>query len=194
MKTAKEMLRAIKIELGMSVELATMKLEDGVTIIEAEVFEAGQPVMIVTEDEQKIPLPVNEEGYVLEDGMLLIVTETGVIAEIKEKATEEEAPETEEEVAASEKPTTTPVAKKVVEAVTKETHFSSEDGKNEIPNIVLEVIAKVVDDKLEAFKTELQAEKEEVELSEVKPITHNPNSVELKEAPKGLVAFLNSRK
>ena len=68
--------------LGMEVKLGTRKLDDGVTTIEAEEFEAGFQVVIVTEDEQKIPLPVGE--YKLEDGLMLVVTEEGLIAEIKE--------------------------------------------------------------------------------------------------------------
>lgn len=189
MNKATQTLNAIKVALGIETEaevsLATMKLDDGVTVIEAEVFEAGNAVMIVTEDEQKIALPVGD--YKLEDGTMLIVAEEGVIAEIKEEQAEDEAPETEEEVAATNAPTAAPVAKKVIEAVTKESHFSSD-----IPTVVLEAIAKVVDDKLAEFKAELS--KEDLELSEdVKGISHNP-TVELKEAPKGLMGFLNSRK
>jgi phosphoglycolate phosphatase-like HAD superfamily hydrolase len=47
-------------------ELATMKLMDGVTVLEADAFEAGMEVFIVTEDEQRVALPVGE--YELEDG------------------------------------------------------------------------------------------------------------------------------
>ena len=41
----------------MEVKLEMMKLADGVTMLEADSFEAGMSVVIVTEDEQKIPLP-----------------------------------------------------------------------------------------------------------------------------------------
>ena len=45
--------------LGMEkVELASMKLMDGVTVLEADAFEPGMEVFIVTEDEQRIALPV----------------------------------------------------------------------------------------------------------------------------------------
>ena len=57
--------------LGMNkVELATMKLMDGVTILEADAFEAGMEVFIVTEDEQRVALPVGE--YQMEDGRMLV--------------------------------------------------------------------------------------------------------------------------
>ena len=174
---------------AVEVKLEQMKLDDNSTTIEAEVFEADQPVMIITEDEQQIPLPVGEYG--LEDGRILVVQEEGVIFEVKDKEEEvaEEEPAMEEEVAASEK-TVAPVAKKVVESVSKESYFSkaSEDD-------IIEFISKVVDLKLQALQSEV---KEEVELSEVKPITHNPeNKVEMTinvAKGNGIVDFLNNRK
>ena len=39
-----KILNKVRTLLGMEVALESMKLEDGVTIIEAEVFEAGEPV------------------------------------------------------------------------------------------------------------------------------------------------------
>ena len=83
---------AIRTLLGMEVKLATMKLENG-TVLEAESFEKDYEVFIVTEDE-KVALPVGE--YTMEDGKMLIVTEEGIISEIKE-VSGEETPE--EEVA-----------------------------------------------------------------------------------------------
>lgn len=181
MSKASDTLNAIKTALGMEVEvkLATMKLEDGVTVIEAETFEAGQAVVIVTEDEQKIALPEGE--YVLEDGMILKVEEEGIIASISEREEEVKEEEVEEEVAASNKPTETATPKKVVEAVTKESYFSSED---------MDAIGKLIDSKLAEFKSNLtlstdvqneeeKEERKEVELTDVpasKPITHNPEN------------------
>jgi hypothetical protein len=127
MKT--NVLTQIKQLLGMEVKLEMMKLADGMTMIEADSFDPEMAVVIVTEDEQKIPLPVGE--YELEDGRILVVAVEGIIAEIKEK--EEEAPEVEIEVEAPEAPVaeeevmaeaevTTP--KKTVESIIKETFFS----------------------------------------------------------------------
>jgi len=174
------------------IKMASMKLDDGVTVIEAEAFEAGQPVSIKTEDEQLIALPIGE--YTLEDGMMLVVVEEGMIDSIGEK--QEEEPVVEEEVAASEGATSTPATpKKVIEAVTKESHFSKE-----MPESVLLAISEVVKSELEAFKTEFKAEQEKAtELSkeeEVETIKHNPEATNLsKEKPaKGLINFLNNRK
>jgi hypothetical protein len=76
------------------VELAQIKLIDGVTILEAESFEAGMPVFVVAENGDKVPAPIGE--HELEDGKILVITEEGVIAEIKEKEVEEVVEETAE--------------------------------------------------------------------------------------------------
>ena len=77
---AKEMLSQITALLNAKVSLAQMTLENG-TIIEAEAFEAGQSVFIVTEDD-KVPLPVGD--YEIEGGKILSVQEEGIIATIKD--------------------------------------------------------------------------------------------------------------
>ena len=163
-----------------------MKLDDGTTVIEAEVFEAGNPVMIVTEDEQMIPLPVGVYG--LEDGRELEVQEEGVIFEVREVAAEEEeAPVEEAPVAASEKPAVMPVAKKVVESVSKESYFSKQE--------VEEMISKAIEAKLsEIIKVEEVVE--EVELS-AKPIVQNPERISFTSRMNekgGLTSFLNNIK
>ena len=182
--------------LGMEVKLGTRKLDDGVTTIEAEEFEAGFQVVIVTEDEQKIPLPVGE--YKLEDGLMLIVSEEGLIAEIKEEEVveeviEEEAKkeeEYEEEVEASTEEAK-PI-KKTVESIVKETFFSEMEAlkkENEELKAELEKFSKVENNEntneeavVESTEESTEEVKEEVvELSEeveaaAKPITHNPEN------------------
>ena len=161
-----QILNKVRVLLGMEVKLETMKLGDGVTVLEAEMFEAGNEVFVVTEDEQKIALPVGE--YELEDGRILIVVEEGVISEIKEKEVEEEeveeeAPIEEEAKKEQEMETAKAAPKKIVESMIKESFFSEIEAlKNE--NI--------------ALKAELSKLKEakEVELSEVKPISFNPEN------------------
>lgn len=181
-------LTTIKLE-AQEVSLEQMKLDDNTTVIEAEVFEAGNPVMIVTEDEQMIPLPVGEYG--LEDGRMLVVQEEGVIFEIKDAVVEEEAPAEEqpmeEPVAASEKPAVAPVAKKVVESVSKESYFSKQE--------VEEMISKAIEAKLSEI-VKVEEKTEEVELS-AKPIVHNPEKVSLAtklNTEGGLTSFLNNIK
>jgi pectin methylesterase-like acyl-CoA thioesterase len=168
-------LNQIKQLLGMEVKLEQMKLADGMTVIEADSFESEMSVVIVTEDEQKIPLPVGE--YELEDGRILVVAVEGIISEIKEK--EEEAPEVEIEVEApeaevpveAEAEIATP--KKTVESIIKETFFSEMEAlkaENEELKAKLETFSKV--DPVAEVATEEATDK--VELEEVKPITFNP--------------------
>ena len=69
---SQELLSQIKNLLGMEdIALEKLNLENG-TVLEAESFDAGKEVFILSEDE-KIPLPIGE--YQLEDGRGLEVTE-----------------------------------------------------------------------------------------------------------------------
>lgn len=141
------------------VELATAKLDNG-TVLEAEAFEAGKEIFIITEDD-KVALPVGD--YTMEDGKMLVVAEEGIIAEIKDL--EEEA---EEEVEAEED-------KEEMGYVTKE----------ELAEAVSEIKAMIEDMKKEEMSEEVEAEvelseelpkevKEELSEPAAEPIAHNP--------------------
>ena len=169
----KSILNKVRTLLGMEVKLETMRLTDGVSMLEAEVFEAGQPVFILTEDEQRIALPVGD--YELEDGRILVVIEEGIIADIREAAEAEvevevEAPEAEVETGKmpEEEMAAAPTAKKIIESVTKESFFSEIEAlkkENE------ELKAKLV------LSSEVAEEVAPVELSEEpKPISFNPEN------------------
>ena len=166
MKTS--VINQIKTLLGMEVNLETMKLMDGITIFEADAFEMDKEVFIVTEDEQKIPVPIGE--YELEDGRMLIVEVEGIIMDVKEVATEEEvapeveAPEVEVEVEAE----ATPSAKKTIESVVKETFFA-EIEKLTQENIELKA-------QLEKLSKVDEVTNEVTELADVKPIAFNPEN------------------
>ena len=164
-----QILNKVRVLLGMEVKLETMKLMDGVTVIEAESFEPEMEVFVVTEDDQKIPVPVGE--YEMEDGRILVVEVEGIVKEVKEKEeeveeeVEVEAPEVEVEA----KETSAPTPKKTIESVVKESFFSE-----------IEALKK----ENETLKAELSAlknptiENTEVELSEEpKPISFNPENV-----------------
>jgi len=164
MKTS--VINQIKTLLGMEVKLETMKLMDGITIFEADAFEMDNEVFIITEDEQKIPVPIGE--YELEDGRILVVEVEGIILEIKEVATEEEvveeAPAVEEEVEAQ----ATPSAKKTIESVVKETFFA-EIEKLTQENIELKA-------QLEKLSKVDEVTNEVTELSDITPISFNPEN------------------
>ena len=170
----KSILNKVRTLLGLEVKLETMRLSDGVSMLEAESFEAGQPVFILTEDEQRIALPVGE--YELEDGRILVVIEEGVIADVREAAEPEVEVEVEEEVETGKMPEeemaqepAAPTAKKIIESVTKESFFSE-----------IEALKKENEElkaQLELSKTEVAEEVAPVELSEEpKPISFNPEN------------------
>jgi hypothetical protein len=153
--------------LGMEVKLETMKLDDNVTVIEAEAFEADNEVVVVTEDEQKIPLPVG--NYNLEDGRVLVVAEEGLIAEVKEKEEEvEEEVEVEKDEPMEEEMSDAPTkeVKKTIESVVKETFFSEMEAlKKENEELKAKLAGNV--------EVELASEEPTVD-----PISFNPENVQ----------------
>jgi hypothetical protein len=166
MKTS--VINQIKTLLGMEVKLETIKLIDGITIFEADAFEMGKEVFIITEDEQKIPVPIGE--YKMEDGRILVVVEEGIISELKEKeeeveeVIEEEAPEVEVEVEAE----ATPSAKKTIESIVKETFFAEIE---KLTNENIELKAK-----LENLSKVEEVAVEATELADIAPISFNPEN------------------
>ena len=177
--------------LGMEVKLEQRKLDDKVTVIEAESFEQGEEVMIITEDEQKIALPIGE--YKMESGEILVVAEEGIISELKEAEEEVVEEEVKEEVIEEEVEAATDESKpikKTVESIVKETFFSdmeklkkeNEELKSQLQELSKDPVAE--ESTPEAIKEEI---KEEVELSTeepkaneveaaAKPIVHNPEN------------------
>jgi hypothetical protein len=173
----KNVINQIKELLGMEVKLGTMKLSDGVTVLEAEMFEAGAEVFILAED-QKIALPVGE--YELEDSRILVVMEEGIISEIKDAVAEEEMPmeEPEVEVEVEAEAAAPKEIKKTVESIVKETFFSEMEAlkiENEELKAKLEMFSKV--EPTTEVATKETTEEVKVELEEVSPITFNPENV-----------------
>lgn len=151
----KQTLNKVKALLSIEVKLEQVKLVDGVTTLEAESFEAGYSVGIVTTD-GVIPAPVGE--YETVDGNIIVVEVEGQILEVKPKETETEV-ETPAEVKAPEMQT----AKKVVDTVTKETFF--EEVKVEIEKL---------ENENKSLKAELSALKVELSEASAKAIVPNP--------------------
>ena len=185
------LLEKIKAMLSNEVKLEQMLMGDGVTKIEADSFEAGKEVFVVTEDEQKIAVPVGE--YELEDGRILVIVEEGIISEIKEK--EEEVEEVEEEVkeeeveAMPEEEMSAPVStpKKTIESIVKESFFSEMEKLKEENEALKAELAKL--SKVDAIANEA------TELSETPtPISFNPENEAKteftkigKKAPRGIM-------
>lgn len=152
------------LNLQDEVKLESMKLENGTTI-EAEAFEANQEVFIVTEEDEKIALPVGE--YTLEDGRILVVAEEGIIAEVRaEEEAPEEAPATEVE--------------EVEQAEEEPKEEMSYATKEELSAAVEEMKAMIEEIKAMMSPKEEEMAAEEVDLSAdepaAKPIKHSPDT------------------
>lgn len=158
-----KVINEVKTLLGLEVKLAQMKLQDGVTVLEAESFEPGYSVGIVT-PEGIVPAPVGE--HILEDGRVLVIEQEGVIKEIKDAQTEQQMTEFESEVEieASEDVETQP--KKVVETISKEVYFAEIESLMKENSELKEQLKKL---------TELKEEiKKEVVEPAAEPISFNP--------------------
>ena len=179
MNTDRTLLNKARVLLGLEVKLEQMKLDNG-AILEAEVFEAGAEVFVVA-DEERVAVPVGE--YEAEDGMIIVVSDEGIIGEIKEASAEEEAPaETEaEEVEEEELSTETASPKKIVKSISEEMFFSEiEKLRTEINELKLsktEVVAEEVVVELSEEVKEVKEEKVELSADEVEGISHNPENV-----------------
>ena len=152
---------------GVEVTLETMKLKDGVTILEAEIFEAGQPVFIVAENDERVPAPIGD--HELEDGRILVITEEGVIAEIKEAMAEEETQEV-------------------------ETEMSKEDQFSELVKSIVTSMSIEVAKQIESVKTELSAQIAEVKTAQIEVKASTKAKPEVKETSNKNVKLTRNQK
>lgn len=146
------------IEQSQVVELAQAKLENG-TVLEAEAFESGKEIFILTDDE-KVAVPVGE--YTMEDGQILVVSEEGIIGEIKEAEAKEE-----EEVEASEE------VSEETELEEVEAEYATKEELAEVKSM-LEEIKAMIEKKEEMSEVEEQVKEELSETPATEAITHNP--------------------
>lgn len=180
---AETILDRIMVKLGITnepiaVELEQKKTEDGQAIFDADAFEIGQAVFIVTED-GKIPAPAGE--FALEDGNIIEVDENGVIVEIAKKEEEVKEEEIVEEVEAMDEPMKEEIKeemgkpKKTVKTKTEmeESYFSAQ-----IKELEAKFEARL--SALEAEKVQLSAENAQLNerlANEPAPHTaHNPEA------------------
>jgi len=139
----------LEAEEATKVELAQAKLDNG-TVLEAEAFEAGNEIFIVTEDE-KVAVPVGD--YTMEDGKILVVAEEGIIGEIKEAEAEEEVEAQEEEMA-----------------------YATKEELAEVKSMIEEIKAMIKDKEEMAEAKEEEMLKEELSKPAAAPLKHNPES------------------
>lgn len=155
----KSLITQLKVLLGSDVKFETVKTADGSATLEAESFEAGEAIFVVTDD-GNIPAPVGT--YDLEGGVQLVVEEEGIIAGVapqEEMSSEEYATKAELDA-----------LKQSIEALAQK--LSAQEAKSE----------PVEEESTEAEKLSSQKEAEEseaemkklVELAKGKPIKPNP--------------------
>ena len=183
------MLNQIKTLLNIEVKLEEQKLENG-TRVEAESFEKGKEIFILTDDE-KVAMPVGE--YLLEDGRLIVVAEEGIIDDVREVS--DEVPQKEEE------------AKDETEDLEKEEEEMEEEADVEdwagmekriknLEDAIADLKAKVGESNMEEEEVEMEEEvnrqpksrtvkeefneneqlKEELSQPAAAPIKHNPEA------------------
>ena len=174
MNTDRTLLNKARVLLGLEVKLEQMKLDNG-AILEAEVFEAGAEIFVVADDE-RVAVPVGE--YEVEGGMIIVVSDEGIIGEIKEAGAEEEAPaETEVEEVEEELSTETASPKKIVKSISEEMFFSEiEKLRTEINELKLSK-TEVVAEEVVVELSEVKEDKVELSAEEVEGITHNPENL-----------------
>ncbi len=190
---ATEILKKLMTDMSsVEVKLERMTLENG-TIFEAEKFEGGNEIFIVT-DEARIAVPVGD--YALEDGRVIVISEEGIIDRIdvkKEEEVEVKVPVEEVEVEASEESTKEETPKKVIESQTTEKHFSEKDEEDKMAVVedwegmekriqnLEDAVANLKRDKVEASSQidDLKAKNQELSAeSATKPIKHNPENAQ----------------
>ena len=179
-------------EEAVKVELAQIKTADGQAIMEADAFEIGQAVFVVTE-EGNIPVPMGE--YILEEGLKIKVDEQGVIVEVETEGAEEieeveakDMVEKEEEDMMGKDKMEAKMPKKIIKTKTEmeESYFNKFDAR-------LSAIERTNED-LKAVNVQLSAENEELkrQLAET-PAEHTKFNPEA-EAPRDIKFRIGARR
>ena len=184
----KSKLNQIKELLNIQVKLEEMKLENG-TVVSAESFEKDSEIFIVTDDE-KVAMPVGE--YLLEDGRLIVVSEEGLIADVRDVADDVPAKEDEE-------------GEEITSDLEQEDKEMAEDGEADVAdwrgmekriqnledaiadlkgdkeakmeNVEEEEMSEEKSNVLKSRTVKEEFSKEELSEASSKPIKHNPETV-----------------
>jgi len=169
----KKPLNKIMAALSLEVKLEQVSLIDGVTILEAEAFEPGYSIGIVTE-EGIVPAPAGE--YETTEGKMISVVTDGIIETCTDKEAAKEDESIVEEEMNKEVPAAGATPKKIVDIVTRETFFA------EVEKEILEMEVKFTEEK-GILEAEISRLKTELSEAAAPAIVHNP---EPKQATKTL--------
>ena len=156
-ETLSKIMQILNLSEEVKVEAAQATLENG-TILEAEAFEPGNEVFIVTDDE-RVAVPVGE--YEMEDGRILVVAEEGIIGEIREAG--EEAP-------AEEAPAEEPAAEE--ELAEEEMNYVTREELAEVVNEIKKMVEEMMSEREENMAAEKLSKAKPVR----KPMKHNPEA------------------
>lgn len=170
------MLNQIKTLLNIEVRLEERKLENG-TRVEAESFEKGKEIFILTDDE-KVAMPVGE--YLLEDGRLLVVAQEGIIDDVREVSNE--VPQKEEEPASVTEDLSEEDDKKKDEKKKEEKMADVGDWEGmekriqNLEDAIADIKSRLGEKEMEDQEVEdsIKKIKEELSMPSASPIRHNP--------------------
>lgn len=169
-----EKLNQIKIALGMEVKMAEAMLEDGVTKVEAEAFEPGKKIFVVSESGEKGPAP--EGIHTTEDGTKVTVDANGTITAVEKPEPKEEKVEIEVEAAKEDLPPTGDV---VTEPVKTEADIMKENMEKMIMQCMeaVEEVAKevaTIKEEMASYKTKMEKLSKEPAGSKFNTFSSNP--------------------
>ena len=165
------MLNQIKTLLNIEVKLEERKLENG-TRVEAESFEKGKEIFILTDDE-KVAMPVGE--YLLEDGRLIVVAQEGIIDDVREVSNE--VPQKEEEPASVTEDLSEEDDKKKEEKMADVGDWEGMEKRiQNLEDAIADIKSKLGEKEMEDQEVEdsIKKIKEELSLPSASPIRHNP--------------------
>lgn len=170
------MLNQIKTLLNIEVKLEERKLENG-TRVEAESFEKGKEIFILTDDE-KVAMPVGE--YLLEDGRLIVVAQEGIIDDVREVSNE--VPQKEEEPASVTEDLSEEDDKKKDEKKKEEKMADVGDWEGmekriqNLEDAIADIKSRLGEKEMEDQEVEdsIKKIKEELSMPSASPIRHNP--------------------
>jgi predicted nucleic acid-binding Zn-ribbon protein len=156
--------------------LKKKKLENG-TRVEAESFEKGKEIFILTDDE-KVAMPVGE--YLLEDGRLIVVAQEGIIDDVREVSNE--VPQKEEEPASVTEDLSEEDDKKKDEKKKEEKMADVGDWEGmekriqNLEDAIADIKSRLGEKEMEDQEVEdsIKKIKEELSMPSASPIRHNP--------------------
>ena len=151
---------------AVKTELAQAELKEGTTI-EADSFEEGQAVFIITEDGEKIPMP--EGTYELEDGRKVEVNDSSMIVSIgtgEEKEEEAEGKAEAEQEAKEEMSEEAEATEVEAKEDEKEEMTDMDKLREELRQYVREVVMEAMQEKEEMSSEEGEAKPEEAAAEE----------------------------